>query len=199
MKKCLFSGLLLASLLFLLSWQPVQAQLQTLDYTSSKKVDFLIKDATKTYAFTADHLDGRFNNSLRRFEFRLPLQMVRGVDTKTNINVFKSVFLPSIEQDITANDYFSLWIYLPQNFQSFEVFRNAQTLTLNGVCMIGNQSYPTPVRMQLFYSNDILKYDIMLTINTTMDKVYFTLPEGQPLQLLQVMVEESEVRINSVE
>ena len=185
----LLTGCILAVFCFS---SPALAQLGTSDYTITRNAELSLLGDTKSYGYTVEQMEGRFNRKLSRFEFRLPLGSVRPVRNAADLQVFKSLFLNNPEAAFEAADFVQLWVYMPENSRNFDNFRNARTVTLDADFVVNGNVYRTPVAMSLFYSAGILKYGLDMSMNPAFAAAGFS---GGPLRKLQMLVRESEMNV----
>lgn len=196
MQKTLLSSLAGCILALICFSRPALAQFGTNEYTITRNAELSLLGDTKSYGYTVDQLEGRFNRKLSRFEFRLPLGSVRPVRSAADLLVFKSVFLNNPDDAFEAADLLQLWVYMPENTRNFDNFRNARTVTLDAEFVVNGNVYRTPVAMNLFYSAGILKYGLDMSMNpafaATTSGAGFS---GSPLRKLQMLVRESEMNV----
>ncbi len=175
--------------------RPALAQLGANEYTITRNAELSLLGDTKSYGYTVDQMEGRFNRKLSRFEFRLPLGAVRPVRSAADLLVFKSVFLNNPEEAFESADLVQLWVYMPDNTRNFDNYRNAKTLTLDADFIVNGNVYRTPVAMNLFYSAGILKYGLDMSMNPAFAVPSGTGFSGGPLRKLQMLVRESEMNV----
>jgi hypothetical protein len=176
-------------------YRPALAQLAANEYTLTRRAELSLLGDTKSYGYTVDQMEGRFNRKLSRFEFRLPLEAVRPVRNAADLLVFKSVFLNNPEEAFQPADFVQLWVYMPENTRNFDNFRNARTITLEADFVVNGNVYRTPVAMNLFYSAGILKYGLDMSMNPAFAAPTTTGFSGGPLRKLQMLVRESEMNV----
>ncbi len=165
-------------------------------YTVTHRVELNLLGDKKNFLFQSDWMEGRFNNRLQRFEFRMPLQYVKAVSTSGDLSVFNAVFMDNPNRVADADDIMLLWVYMPDGTRNFEAFRNPVTLTLAADCIINGKTYRTPVAMNLFFSGNLLKYGLDLTMDTIFETVASNRSfKGSPLRKFQLLVRESEMKV----
>lgn len=165
-------------------------------YTVTHRVELNLLGDKKNFLFQSDWMEGRFNNRLQRFEFRMPLQYVKAVSTSGDLSVFNAVFMDNPNRVADADDIMLLWVYMPDGTRNFEAFRNPVTLTLAADCIINGKTYRTPVAMNLFFSGNLLKYGLDLTMDTIFETVASNRSfKGGPLRKFQLLVRESEMKV----
>ena len=113
MQKTLLSSLTGCILALICFSRPALAQLGANEYTITRRAELSLLGDTKSYGYTVDQMEGRFNRKLSRFEFRLPLGAVRPVRSAADLLVFKSLFLNNPEDGFAAADLVQLWVYMP--------------------------------------------------------------------------------------
>ncbi len=198
-KPLLFRCIILAGMLLAIVCTGVKAQVNPGDYTITKRVEISLLGATKTYLFQSDWLEGRFNNRLHRFEFRMPLQYVRALQNAADLSVFNTVFMDNPDALPDADNMMQLWVYLPNGSgnQNFEAYRNPVMITLAADCIINGKTYRTPIAMNLFFSGNLLKYGLDLNMDTVFETAASnTTFSGGPLRRLQLLVRESEMKVS---
>lgn len=175
--------------------RPALAQLGANEYTITRNAELSLLGDNKSYGYTIDQMEGRFNQKLSRFEFRLPLGAVRAVRSPADLLVFKSVFLNNPEDAFQPADLVQLWVYMPENTRNFDNYRNGKTITLNADFVVNGNVYRTPVAMNLFYSAGILRYGLDMSMNPAFAVPSGTGFSGGPLRKLQMLVRESEMNV----
>ncbi len=195
MRKKILLYLASCCLLLLGLTRPGFTQIRASDYTVTRNAELSLQGETRSYGYTVDKLEGRFNQQLRRFEFRMPLGAVRPVRSPADLLVFKSVFFNNPEAPINPGDFLQLWVYVPDNTRNFDDFRNARTVTLAADLIVNGTTYRTPVAMNLFYSAGTLKYGLDMSMNTAFVTASTAAFSGGPLRKLQMLVRESEMNV----
>lgn len=178
------------------AWQPCFAQINADEYTLSRNVELNLQGEYGSYRYIVDHMEGRFNRQLKRFEFRMPLEGVKPQRNPADFSMLKSVFLFSPEATIGRGELVQLWVYLPDETRNFNEYRHARVLTLPADFIVNGNTYRTPVAMRLFYSAGSLKYGLDMNLKTplvTASSVSNT--GGVPFRKLQMLVKDSDMNI----
>ena len=137
---------------------------QTTNVIANNTVEIMLKGNKHVYAFGANRLSNRFDYNQSQFEFELPLDAVHGLNKRSDLAIFRAVFLGNDpdSSDIPAN--FRLVVPMPDYGEGFNQYRTVQTLRLTGECTLGGRFYKVPVRMELFYTDNMLYYDLALEL-----------------------------------
>lgn len=137
-----------------------QAMVGSRAMEANNEVVFSLLGMNKDYVYRSKNLAGRYDKDNKQFVFILPVHSLQSTDEIEDITIVNELLRSNrVNQNIYVTARFD------ENLVDVKEFKSPTEVILDGFITIANRNYSLPVRMSLFYNNDVLFYKLNLELD----------------------------------